>query len=278
MPPKSSKTQHKAASAANQDPCCICLQKFGPKDEVLFCSGSCQKYLHRYCASVSEQAFKGLASEDADPFLCFCCFKAHKEKQVASLLSTVESLKEEINALKAATAATASTINSSNTGSGERLSLPSSSPRHPTSSEEPALHKYQSGECPSQSFSGASNPDKKFNVVLYGMDECPSGMFKSARLEADLNKVVQVFASVDSSIQSPSIKDCFRLGKFSSSQSRPRPVLVKFVRIADVTTILSKKRMVPHPFKIKPDMTREQRVCESVLLKEMATDSIWCAS
>ena len=144
MPPKSSKTQRKAASAANQDPCCICLQKFGPKDEVLFYSGSCQKYLHRYCASVSEQAFKGLASEDADPFLCFCCFKAHKEKQVASLLSTVESLKEEINALKAATAATASTITSSNTESGERLSLPSSSPRHPTSSEEPALHKYQS--------------------------------------------------------------------------------------------------------------------------------------
>ena len=46
------------SSAPNHDSCCICLQKLNPKDETLFCSGSCQKYLHRYCASVSEQAFK----------------------------------------------------------------------------------------------------------------------------------------------------------------------------------------------------------------------------
>ena len=91
-----------------------------------------------------------------DSFLCFCCFKAQKERQVATILNTVESLKEEINALKAATAATVSTIASSNMGSGERLL----SPRHPASSEEPTLPKYQSDECPSQSFSGASNPDK----------------------------------------------------------------------------------------------------------------------
>ena len=97
-------------------------------------------------------------------------------------MSTVESLKEEINVLKAASAATASTVASSNTRSGEWLL----SPRHPASSEEPMLPKYQSSERPSQSFSGASNPDKKFNVVLYGMDECPSGMFKSARLEAEI--------------------------------------------------------------------------------------------
>ena len=54
MPPKS-KTQRKAPTA-NQELCCICLQRFGLKDEILSCSGNCQKYLHRYCASVSEQA------------------------------------------------------------------------------------------------------------------------------------------------------------------------------------------------------------------------------
>ena len=90
------------SSAANQDSCCICLQKLNPKDETLFCSGSCQKYLHRYCASVSEQAFKKLNTDDTEPFLCFCCFKSEKEKQLLTLLSTVESLKGEIDVLKAA--------------------------------------------------------------------------------------------------------------------------------------------------------------------------------
>ena len=61
MPPKTSKSQRKAVAPAanNQDLCCICTQKIGPKDEVLFCSGTCQKYLHRYC-SVGDSSYKAL--------------------------------------------------------------------------------------------------------------------------------------------------------------------------------------------------------------------------
>ena len=107
---------------------------------MLFCSGSCQKYLHRYCASVSEQAFKSLTSEDAEPFLCFCCYKAQKEKQVATLLSAVESLKDEINTLKIATAATAATASSAalnSTGPGKLLSFSQVCARQPGDSPHP---------------------------------------------------------------------------------------------------------------------------------------------
>ena len=89
MPPKL-KTQRKTL-AANQDSCCICLQRLGPKDGILFCSGSCQKHLHLYCASVSKQAIKKFSEEDAEPFLCFCRYRSKKEKQLETLLSTVES-------------------------------------------------------------------------------------------------------------------------------------------------------------------------------------------
>ena len=92
--PTKLKTQRKA-QAAKQDPCCVCLQKFYAKDEILFCSGSCQRFLHRYCASVSEQALA-----NADPFLCYCCFRSQKEAQIESL-KCIESLKAEIDALKA---------------------------------------------------------------------------------------------------------------------------------------------------------------------------------
>ena len=66
------------------------------------------------------------------------------------------------------------------------------------------------------------NNDSKFNIVLYGVEEFPSGRSRS---ESDLSSVVDVLSSVDTSIQRQSVKDCFRLGKFSPSASRPRPIL-----------------------------------------------------
>ena len=102
----------------------------------------------------------------------------------------------------------------------------------------------------------------KINSMLF------SSMFKSARFESDLTSIVSILSFLDGSIQSQSIKDCFRLGKFSPSSSRPRPILIKFVRAADVASIFSKKRNLTHPYSIKPDMPRDQRLLESVLMKE----------
>ena len=116
--------------------------------------------------------------------------------------------------------------------------------------------------------------DKKFNVVLYGVGECPSGLSKSARFELDLSNAAKVLSSINNSIGPNSVKDCFRLGKYSPGSSRPRPILVKFIRISDVTNTLSKSNL-SHPYTIKPDMSREQRV--STLEREMAPDSIRCA-
>ena len=110
----------------------------------------------------------------------------------------------------------------------------------------------------------SQNHDKKFNAVLHGVQECSSSMSKSARFESDLTSIVNILSSLDSSIQS----QCYRLGKFSTGASRPRPLLIKFVRVADVTSILSKKRNLSNPYSLKPDMSSEQRLQESVLMKE----------
>ena len=261
MPPKSSKTQRKAASSSNQEVCCICCQKIGPKDEVLFCSGSCQKFLHRYCASVSDQSFTTLSSAGASPFLCFCCYKARNDNQVAELLSIVDSLKGEINALKAA-----STENTDASTSEFRLSQPVLSAGETTNSPTAAA---KCGEPPTPKITHfPPNSDKKFNVVLYCVNECPSGMSRSARLDSDLSTVVKVVAGIHRTIQPESIKDCFRLGKFTANASRPRPILVKFIRMADVTSILSKKRDLSHPYSIKPDMPHDQRLRNSIIMKE----------
>ena len=69
------------------------------------------------------------------------------------------------------------------------------------------------------------------------------GTFRNECLESDIVNVIEVVSSIDNSIQKHSIKDCFRLGKFNRTSDRARPILVKFVRTADVSRIMCKK---PH--------------------------------
>jgi len=103
---------------------------------------------------------------------------------------------------------------------------------------------------------------------LYGVDECPQGTPRASRFESDLDRAVAVLSSIYSAIQPQSIKDCYRLGKFSLQKSRPRPILIKLIRISDVSKILLKKGSLPQPYRIKPDMAPQQRLIESALLKE----------
>ena len=62
-------------------------------------------------------------------------------------------------------------------------------------------------------------------------------MTRSERLDSDLSKVVSVVSGINSSVQYQAIEDCSCLGKFNPQRSQPRPILVKFVRIADVSSI-----------------------------------------
>ena len=80
-------------------------------------------------------------------------------------------------------------------------------------------------------------------MVLYGVEECPSGSSRFSCLSSNLASVVSVLSALDSNIQSHSIKECHCLGKFNPTQEtiKPRPILVRFVRLADVNSILSKR-------------------------------------
>jgi len=58
------------------------------------------------------------------------------------------------------------------------------------------------------------------------------------------------------------------LGKFNNNSSKPRPLLVKFLRFADVDYVLSIKLKLESKLFLKPDLTSEERAKESLLLKE----------
>ena len=56
------------------------------------------------------------------------------------------------------------------------------------------------------------HPDQKFNLVVYGIDECCRGTPRHNRLINDMQKVVSALSITDTTTQSQSIKDCLRLG------------------------------------------------------------------
>ena len=81
--------------------------------------------------------------------------------------------------------------------------------------------------------------------------------------------VISAFSKLESPpIDESSIKDCYRLGKYNPEANRPRPVLVKFLRYTDASSILNSKSKFSKPVFVKPDLTAEERAAESLLLKE----------
>ena len=80
-----------------------------------------------------------------------------------------------------------------------------------------------------------------------------------------------MFSALDSSIQYQSVRDCYTLGKFFPCASRPRPLLVKFVRAADVSKIFARKKSLSSPLFVKPDFSQAKRVQHSTLMQER-----WC--
>ena len=110
--------------------------------------------------------------------------------------------------------------------------------------------------------------EKKFNVIVYGIAESPSSTTRSERIQNDLSKVVELFSKIDCNVGTNAIKDHFRLGKYQSNHQRPRPILVKFLRSSDALNILLKKRDLQTPITIKPDMTKQERLTEQLLLKQ----------
>ena len=228
--------------------CSICLDNIidsgAKRQEAIFCEGDCQAWLHRRCAGLTKQAFRFL-SNSKTPFYCPHC---HIRTQAAE----IQNLKEELKKL---------------TSELSQLKSPVSVP--PTANPPPHPQALEPTKGPkSASSTKTQSIDRKYNVVVYGIQECPSGTVKSERNKHDVNKVLSVFSKLDNDIQSFSIKDSLRLGKYKANSQHPRPILAKLNRAMDASSILSKRADLPTGITIKPDMSIPEQQTESILLKE----------
>ena len=110
--------------------------------------------------------------------------------------------------------------------------------------------------------------EHRFNVVIHGVQESQGDVPRYQRDKSDLDKSLDILTTMKADINSFSIRDCFRLGKFKKERTHPRPHMVKLNRAVDVTSILSNRSRSPTGVSIKVDLTQEERRRDALLLAE----------
>ena len=116
-------------------------------------------------------------------------------------------------------------------------------------------------------FPSNRDADRNLNVVVFRITESKSGTPRQQRWKHDVTNVTDLFDRSPCSIPRSSIRDCRRLGKYSSTYTRPRPILVSFNSCNIVMDILKQKSTFS-PFVVKPDLPYEKRLTDQTLLKK----------
>ena len=224
-----------------------------PGQDSIYCEGKCDAWVHRHCAGLTVSAFRA-SKTSSEPFHCLHCKLDSQANELASLRSIVCALQAEVSELR-------DRGSSVPPRSYANVMLPNpdptSTPKENVPQPTPQPVNYSN-----------SNPDRKFNLVVYGAKECVEGTNRHERLSHDVEVSTHIFQPLAPGISLHSIRDCVRLGKYNSVHCRP--LLVKLTSTREVSTILANRaKLVSNPtISIKPDMTKHERVVESVLLKE----------
>lgn len=265
--------------------CAICLQIIIERSNVsdgedsIFCEGACQRWLHRSCAGLPDPAFDLIRNSD-ESFYCFPCAMAVHKSEVKELRSVVDALSKELTDLKSSIASPVVnnqllysdvvSFNSDNAGSSTaRAATPLAPgallPRAPRSG--PPLGDPSSSGPRSPSMSKASGVnDRKYNIVIHGLAECPKGTPRRDRISMDEQAIVESIKPQVSLFSPLNIRDCFRLGSYVEDNVHPRPILATLTRASDVSLVLSKR--FSNGIYVKPDLSPEVRHAQYILRKE----------
>jgi len=76
----------------------------------------------------------------------------------------------------------------------------------------------------------ANNTERKFNLVVYGIDECSQKTNHQLRAKQDLENAIKALSGADDEIEPSDVKDLYHLGKYDSKSEHPRPLIIKFLR------------------------------------------------
>ena len=212
-------------------------------------------------------------SSSADPFQCPHCSLNNQAAEIDILKKAVMDLTQRISDLEKHLhqADPNQSVRSISDPPDRSLSGQSS----PTQSSVEGVAPRRVGKVPYKSQSPQSPlksgvvdyNNRQLNVVVHGIPECNKGQLRKQKWVSDLKNVSNLFNESSAAVPKSAIRDCRRLGKFSDSSSRPRPILVRF-NSCNVVMDLLQKRSLFSPYVIKSDLPADARLREKMLLKE----------
>ena len=251
---------------------CVC-----PLSEDSGCMVECE-----VCSCWSHCKCVGLtvALAPSFPFVCPYCVK--------SLFARVSALSSEVSALQAQVSSItvpAVTLDDQSPLSTEVQRVSASLVQLTTSMEAlqakcGSQSSLQVGDHPSQDVQTSGpptypkvkvtqqNPDRRYNIIVSDIKENPVGTVRSARVACDMAEVTSLLSPLLPALNESTIRDCYRLGKFSPE--RCHPLLVALNRTCDVSTALSNKHMLadqPH-IKVNADLSVSDCNPRSILLRK----------
>ena len=231
--------------------------------DSIFCEGSCQGWLHRTCACIPKPVFQALTTDPDKPYYCPNCKCNKQEAELTELKQELASLKSLVTNLQSSVALTSS-LEASPANAASQSSGPNQTTFAATVGENLHVQKPASNHRTSE----INNYERKFNIVLYGIEEAPKGSNRLVRSTHDDEEITSTLSVVDESFTHQSIRDSFRLGRYD--ENKKRPILVKFSRFSDASSVLSKRRNLAtlEGIRIQPDLSPQDRITLSVLLKE----------
>lgn len=243
--------------------CPVCLDTIiDAKDgqegqDSVCCEGVCNGWIHRRCAGLSLAAFAVISSSsNSQPFYCPNCRLDRQSQEIADLKATIQQISESVQRLQPNQTA--------------KLKLPVVPQAIQVGASYAAVAATPVSISPPTTTHVVQRlrPDRRFNLVIYGIKESPKGTQRHIRSAHVIEAATSILSSVDSSITELSIRDCYRLGKYS--EERCRPVLATMNRSSEVTSVLANRRQLSHfpDISIKPDLPPEVRKVESILLKQ----------
>ena len=206
----------------------------------------CSEWEHHSCSGISSELYDVL-NNDPCPNIMFFCSICHPKVILAfkffNEIQDNHAWLEERLEIKLA--------QSTSVKSGKRANIVSGSSHHDSSNQLSAQ---------SQGTASLPKPPQmvKFMVVIYRIKESPPSTPKATRINCDLENLQHTLSNIDSSLNTSCILDFYRLGKFNTANLKPRPLLVKFLRVFDATLVLSKRGSLPSSIYVKPNLTLEE--------------------
>ena len=149
-------------------------------EEDVFCEGQCNAWIHRKCSGLTSELFD-IVSKSNKPLRCCYCMLTHQRSEINTLKHLVESLTIKISSLESKTVETSTIVNPQPPPNQTPKKTQFQSPSNPIqSSDSTCQHKYIA-----PTFKKPATPDdkmqndRKFNIVVYGIDECSKGTPKN---------------------------------------------------------------------------------------------------